>query len=179
MNNFALLMLSLSVPQYAFANNFDYHTFEVRAATGTETVGGEVYLPLSQNSHVVTRFDSHLERDWDAAVGLGFNGPVNRRMDIYGQILGHHVKYTEAVALEELEDSVVYAEVNFGGRFWLSDRIEISGHYGRLMNDDDEKSAFIIGTRFHSTPKFSVGVDWKNYQVYDHQLALSVRFSYR
>ncbi|WP_117235047.1 hypothetical protein [Vibrio maerlii] len=165
----------------ALANNFNYNTFELRAASGTNTFGGEVYLPITNNSHIITRLDSHLNNDWDAAAGVGFNGPVSPFLDLYGQLLAHHVNPEDLENPPEGydEESDVYGEINLGGRLWLTPQVEVVGHYARLVDDEDNRSAYTVGARFHSTQQLSFGLDWKHYQVYEHQIAFAVRFAYR
>ena len=53
------------------------------------------------------------------AGGIGFNGPINQFMDVYGQMLLHHVNYTK----EEGDDSEFIYELNVGGRVWLTNQL--------------------------------------------------------
>lgn len=166
----SLISLCLAIPHTAMANNFNYNFFEVRTAISPESFGGEFSTNFTNNSHFVLRADSRFENDWDIAGGIGFNGPVNQFIDIYGQMLLHHVNYTK----EENNDSELIYELNVGGRVWLTNQLEAHLKVGRA----DESSVFIGGLRFHSTEQLSLSAEARNAGIWGPQIAMGVRFNY-
>ncbi|USD44038.1 hypothetical protein J4N42_18010 [Vibrio sp. SCSIO 43135] len=165
-----LLGLSALLPLSAQANNFNYNYFEVRTAFDPEIIGAEFSTFLTENSHIVGRIDSELDGDWDAAAGVGFNGPVGQFADVYGQLLVHHINYTDKSA----SDSDIEAEFNIGGRLWLAEQLELTARLGKL----GDRSVFHAGARFHSTQQLSLSLESRNNGIHGPQMALSVRFQY-
>ncbi len=90
-----LVGLSCVLSFSAQANNFNYNFFEVRTAISPESSGAEFSTYLTDNTHLVARYDSRFDGDWDAAGGIGFNGPINQFADVYGQMLVHHIRPTD------------------------------------------------------------------------------------
>lgn len=165
-----LAALASSLPLSAQANNFDYNFFEVRMGMSPETAGVEASTLLTENLHLVGRIDSKLDHDWDAAAGIGFNGPINQFADVYGQLLVHNIQESE----EDGDDNNTQAEINIGVRLWLSDQLEATGRIGK----NDERSVFHAGVRFHSTNQLSLSAEARNNGVYGPQAVMSVRFQY-
>ncbi|MGY3571447.1 hypothetical protein [Vibrio paucivorans] len=165
-----LFSLSLLLPLSAQANNFNYNYFEVRTSFSPEVVGAEFSTFLTENSHVVARVDSQFDSDWDAAVGVGFNGPVGQFADVYGQFLVHHINYTERGS----NDTDIEAEFNIGGRLWLAEQLELTARLGKL----GDSSVFHAGARFHSTQQLSLSAEARNNGIHGPQITMSVRFQY-
>ncbi len=162
------------LPLSSYANHFNYNATEFRMGTSPGTFGTEFTSYFTENSHFVVRADSEFGGDWDIATGFGFNGPAGPLADIYGQMLVHNVK--------ESSDDVVgekwRTEVNIGTRIWFMKDVEIHARLGKLMEDDDSRTVYNLGARFHSTQQLSVGADFKNNGVYKQQLVMSVRFGF-
>lgn len=154
----------------AQANNFSYNYFEVRTAIGPEMTGAEFSTLFTDNSHFIVRVDSQFDSDFDLAGGIGFNGPVNQFVDVYGQLLIHQVKLTEEAGGE----SNTQAEVNIGMRAWLTNQVEATMRLGR----NDDSSVFHGGIRFHSTEQLSLSAETRNNGLYGPQVTMSVRFQY-
>ncbi|WP_428775657.1 hypothetical protein [Vibrio sp.] len=163
----AMLTVGSSV---AHANNFNYNFFEFRTAISPQTFGGEYSANFTENSHFVVRMDSRFESDYDTAVGVGFNGPMNQFGDIYGQVLLHHMNVRNDTGTE----SDTRAELNVGFRLWLTQQVELTGRVGKL----DERSVFHAGVRFHSTQQLSLSAETRNNGIYGPQITMSVRFQY-
>jgi hypothetical protein len=108
-----------------------------------------------------------MENDWDAAGGIGFNGPVNDFVDIYGTLLFHHIKY-------ESRHTSTGMEANIGSRIWFGDKLEAYGSFGRLK----KHSVLKAGVRFHSSDQLSVNMGIKNNGIWGPQTELGVRFEY-
>lgn len=154
----------------AQANNFNYNYFEVRTAIGPEMSGVEFSTLFTDNSHFIVRLDSQFDSDYDIAGGIGFNGPVNQFVDVYGQLLLHRVKLTD----EAGGDENTQAEFNIGFRAWLTNQVEATGRIGR----NDDSSVFHAGVRFHSTEQLSLSAETRNNGLYGPQITMSVRFTY-
>ncbi|WP_086775707.1 hypothetical protein [Vibrio coralliirubri] len=169
-NKTVLLGLAALCSFSASANNFNYNTFELRMGTSPSTFGGEVTTMFTQNSHFVARIDSEFESDWDAAVGMGFNGPINQFADVTGQMLLHNI--------ERNDDNHIKTEINIGLRAWLMANVEVNARLGQLIDNDDTRSIVGIGARFHSTEQLSVGLDMRNNGTYGHQILMSARFGF-
>ncbi|PMH41395.1 hypothetical protein BCU68_15660 [Vibrio sp. 10N.286.49.B3] len=167
----ALLGILACLPLTSFANNFNYNKVEVRMGTSPGTFGGEVTTYMTENSHLVGRIDSGLSGDWDAAVGIGFNGPINQFGDIFGQMLIHNIN-------SDNDKNKFKTEINIGSRFWLMQGIEFHARLGQLIYDDKTNSTYGIGLRFHSTEQLSVGSEFINNGTYGTQLLMSARFHY-
>ncbi|WP_194437192.1 hypothetical protein [Vibrio fluminensis] len=163
------LATSLLAPA-ALANNFNYNYLEFRTAVSPRFSGGEFSLMVGENIHVLARADSQFEGDADIAGGIGFNGPVNQFIDVFGQALVHSISYTD----EENKDRETLPEFNIGLRMWLTDQLEASTRFGQL----DESSVFYAGVRFHSTSQLSLSAETRNYGIHGPQLTMSVRFQY-
>ncbi|WP_162048120.1 hypothetical protein [Vibrio taketomensis] len=161
------LASSLLAPS-AFANNFSYNFLEFRTAVDPRISGAEFSVLAMENVHLIARVDSQFESDADAAVGVGFNGPINQFADVYGQALLHYIDYPNN------SDSETLPEFNIGIRMWLADRFEVTGRVGRL----DESSVFHAGVRFHSTQQLSLSAETRNNGIYGPQIAMSVRFQF-
>ncbi|MFA0410200.1 hypothetical protein AB4505_18715, partial [Vibrio splendidus] len=114
--------------------------------------------------------DSEFESDWDAAVGMGFNGPINQFADVTGQMLLHNI--------ERNDDNHIKTEINIGLRAWLMANVEVNARLGQLIDNDDSRSVVGIGARFHSTDQLSVGLDMRNNGTYGHQILMSARFGF-
>lgn len=167
----ALCGLSLSflaLPSYA--NNFNYSFFEMRTAISPETLGAEFNTYFTENSHLVLRADSRFKGDWDLAGGIGFNGPINQFVDIYGQMLLHGLRSTN----QEGNKDDYLLEMNVGTRVWLTQQLE--GHL-RLGRNEDH-SVFIAGFRFHSTQQMAVGAEMRNAGIWGPQISMNVRFHF-
>ncbi|WP_100753897.1 hypothetical protein [Vibrio salilacus] len=160
----------LGISGSAQANNFNYNYFEVRTAVGPEMAGVEFSTFFTENSHFVVRADTRFDKDYDLAAGIGFNGPVNQFADVYGQFLIHQVKFTEDTGGE----SESQAEVNIGGRIWITEQVELTGRIGR----NDDSSVVHAGVRFHSTQQLSLSAETRNNGLYGPQITMSVRFQY-
>jgi hypothetical protein len=166
----SLIGFAFAAPNTAMANNFSYNFLEVRTAISPESFGGEFSTHFTDNSHFILRADTRFDEDWDMAGGIGFNGPINQFMDIYGQMLLHHVNYTK----EEGDDSEFIYELNIGGRVWLTNQLEVHAKIGRA----DESGVFIGGVRFHSTDQLSLSAEARNAGIWGPQIAMGVRFNY-
>lgn len=162
------------LPLSAYANNFNYNALEIRMGTSPGTFGSEFTTYFTDNTHFIVRADSEFNGDWDMAGGMGFNGPVGQFADIYGQMLVHNVKESSGDKVGEEWRT----EVNIGTRIWLMQNVEINARLGQLMDNDDSRTVYSIGARFHSTQQLSVGADFKNYGIYGQQIAMSVRFGF-
>jgi hypothetical protein len=138
--------------------------------TSPSTFGGEVTTMFTQNSHIVARIDSGFESDWDAAVGMGFNGPISQFADVTGQMLLHNI--------ERNDDNHIKTEVNIGLGAWLMANVEVNARFGQLIDNDDTHSIVGVGARFHSTDQLSVGLDMRNNGTYGHQILMSARFGF-
>ncbi|WP_333912450.1 hypothetical protein [Vibrio coralliirubri] len=169
-NKTVLLGLAALCSFSSSANNFNYNTFELRMGTSPSTFGGEVTTMFTQNSHFVARIDSEFESDWDAAVGMGFNGPISQFADVTGQMLLHNI--------ERNDDNHIKTEINLGLRAWLMANVEVNARLGQLIDNDDTRSIVGIGARFHSTDQLSVGLDMRNNGTYGHQILMSARFGF-
>lgn len=124
-NKTVLLGLAALCSFSASANNFNYNTFELRMGTSPSTFGGEVTTMFTQNSHFVARIDSEFESDWDAAVGMGFHGPISQFADVTGQMLLHNI--------ERNDDNHIKTEVNIGLRAWILANVEVNARLGQLI----------------------------------------------
>ncbi|MGD8170494.1 hypothetical protein ACQEXU_02450 [Vibrio sp. TRT 21S02] len=164
------LLAACTMAGHAQANNFNYNYFEVRTAVNPQMSGVEGSMFLTENSHVVARFDTQFDKDYDLAAGIGFNGPINQFADVYGQLLIHNVKYTK----ESGGGSDTQAEFNIGLRVWIAEQIEATGRIGR----NDDASVFHAGVRFHSTDQLSLSAETRNNGLYGPQATMSVRFQY-
>ncbi|MGF1744357.1 hypothetical protein [Vibrio minamisatsumaniensis] len=169
-NKTALLGLAALCSFSASANNFNYNTFEMRMGASPTTFGGEFTTLFTQNAHFIGRIDSGFEDDWDAAGGVGFNGPIGQFADMYGQMLLHNI--------ERNDENKIKTEVNIGVRAWVIANIEVNARLGQLIDNDDTKSIVGCGARFHSTEQLSVGVDLRNNGTYGHQILMSARFGF-
>jgi hypothetical protein len=138
--------------------------------TSPSTFGGEVTTMFTQNSHFVARIDSEFESDWDAAVGMGFHGPISQFADVTGQMLLHNI--------ERNDDNHIKTEVNIGLRAWILANVELNARLGQLIDNDDTRSIVGVGARFHSTDQLSVGLDMRNNGTYGHQILMSARFGF-
>lgn len=165
-----LVGLSCVLSFSAQANNFNYNFFEVRTAISPESSGAEFSTYLTDNTHLVARYDSRFDGDWDAAGGIGFNGPISQFADVYGQVLIHHIRPTD----EQGGKSETQLEFNIGSRIWLSSQIEANIKLGK----NDEHSVFCAGLLFHSTEQLSLGAETKNNGVYGSQIVMNVRFQF-
>ncbi|MGP8306755.1 hypothetical protein [Vibrio sp. YIC-376] len=163
--------LCAMLPLSSYANNFNYNSVEIRMGTSPGTFGGEFTTYFTDNSHFIGRADSEFSGDWDAAGGIGFNGPAGQFADIYGQMLVHNVK--ENGSGEEWR-----TEVNIGTRIWFMQNVELHARLGQLMGSDDSHTIYNLGARFHSTPQLSLGADLKNNGIYGQQLVMSARFGF-
>ncbi|MCK6263614.1 hypothetical protein KP803_10055 [Vibrio sp. ZSDE26] len=169
-SKFSLIALTLLLSPFAQANNFSYNYFEVRGGFGPQTIGGEFSMLLMENAHFVGRVDTSFENDWDAAAGVGFNGPIGSFADIYGQILIHHVNFVDSSS----SDSAFQPEFNIGGRVWMTNQIELTGRIGLHK----ERSVFHAGLNFHSTEALSLFAGARNDGVYGPQFSIAARFNY-
>ncbi|MCG3723153.1 hypothetical protein EXA23_02340 [Vibrio cincinnatiensis] len=167
---FGTLLLATLLPTTASANNFNYNFFEVRTALSPESMGAEFNTYFTENSHLIARIDSRFEGDWDAAGGIGFNGPVNPFADIYGQMLIHSVRGSD----DEGNKNDVMMELNIGTRVWLTNQIE--GHLRVGRNEDH--SIFIGGLRFHSTQQMTISAEARNAGLWGPQISMGVRFQF-
>jgi hypothetical protein len=138
--------------------------------TSPSTFGGEVTTMFTQNSHIIARIDSEFESDWDAAVGMGFNGPINQFADVTGQMLLHNI--------ERNDNNDIKTEINIGIKAWLMASVEVNARLGQLIDNDDTRSIVGVGARFHSTDQLSVGLDMRNNGTYGHQILMSARFGF-
>ncbi|KEY91247.1 hypothetical protein CF67_03028 [Candidatus Photodesmus blepharus] len=120
---------------------------------------------LTENSHIVSRVDTCFNSEWDVAVGIGFNGPVDQLVDVYGQFLIH---YLNSIG------RTIQTEINIGGRMWITEKIEVTGRIGR----NDDRSVFHSGIRFHSTQQLSISAEVRNNGLYGPQATMSVRFHF-
>ncbi|EKO3556427.1 hypothetical protein P0F15_000879 [Vibrio metschnikovii] len=165
-----LLLLATLTSHAAFANNFNYNFFEIRTALNPESFGGEFNTYFTENSHLIGRVDSRFEGDWDAAVGMGFNGPINPFADIYGQMLVHSTRGSR----EEGNKNDMMIELNVGTRVWLTENLE--GHLRIGRNEDN--SIFIAGIRFHSTQQMALTAEVRNAGIWGPQIGMGVRFHF-
>ncbi|MBW3698077.1 hypothetical protein EK599_20560 [Vibrio sp. T187] len=170
-NNRLLIGLAALFSVSAQANNFNYNALEIRMGSSPSTFGGEFTTYFTENTHFIGRFDSGFSGDWDAAGGIGFNGPAGQFADIYGQMLLHNIKY-------ESGDDDFRTEINLGARAWLMEGIEVNIRVGQIMDNDKTNSIFGVGGRFHSTEQLSLGVDIRNNGTYGHQVLMSARFGF-
>lgn len=159
---------------YSYADNFSYSAFEVRVGSSPSTFGFETTTNFIENTHLVLRGDSQFSGDWDVATGIGFNGPMNQFMDVYGQMLVHNINDEGT----QVSNNRFETEINIGTRFWIVDQIELNARLGRLIGNDDTNSIFGVGVRFHSTSTLSLGADMRNNGVYGYQLLMSARFNF-
>ncbi len=166
----SVIGLTCTLPNTVSANNFNYNYFEVRTAMSPESFGGEFSSNLTDNSHFIVRGDSRFEGDWDIAGGIGFNGPINQFIDIYGQLMLHNIRLSE----DEGSDNDTKYEINVGTRLWLTNQIEGHVKIGRV----EENSVFIAGIRFHSTDQLSLSAEARNAGIWGPQIAMGVRFNY-
>ncbi|UXA00223.1 hypothetical protein [Vibrio splendidus] len=169
-NKTVLLGLAALCSFSASANNFNYNTFELRMGTSPSTFGGEVTTLFTQNAHLIGRFDSGFENDWDAAAGVGFNGPISQFADMYGQMLLHNI--------ERNDENNIKTEVNIGIKAWIIANVEVNARFGQLIDNDGSNSIVGFGARFHSTDQLSVGIDMRNNGTYGHQILMSARFGF-
>ena len=170
LSRWALLFCSIFASSSALANNFNYNFFELRTALSPESFGGEFNTYFTENSHLVGRVDSRFEGDWDAAAGIGFNGPLNPFADIYGQMLVHSVRSSRSEGNKN--DTLV--ELNIGTRVWLTENME--GHLRIGRNED--RSVFIAGVRFHSTQQMALTAELRNAGIWSPQIGMGVRFHF-
>ncbi|MGC9402883.1 hypothetical protein [Vibrio genomosp. F10] len=170
LSKISLVALTFVLSPFVQANNFSYNYFEFRSGFGPQTIGGEVSMMLMENAHFVGRVDSRFDNDWDAAVGVGFNGPIGAFADIYGQILLHHVNFVDSSS----SSSEFQPEFNLGGRVWLANQIEVLGRIGL----HDERSVFHAGVNFHSTEALVLFAGARNDGVYGPQFSIAARFNY-
>ncbi|MDF2154495.1 hypothetical protein [Vibrio sp. CAU 1672] len=170
----ATLGMCALLPLSAHANNFNYNMLEFRMGTSPGTFGTEFTTYFTENTHLIGRFDSEFSGDWDAAGGIGFNGPAGQFADIYGQMLVHNIKDSGGDKIGDEWKS----EVNIGTRIWFMQNVELHGRIGQIFSDDTSNTIFNVGGRFHSTQQLSLGVEFKNNGVYKHQLVMSARFAY-
>ncbi|MCE0496028.1 hypothetical protein [Vibrio salinus] len=159
------ILLLLSSPVYA--NNFSYNYFEFRMGSSPQSLGAEYSLALTDNFHAVAHLDSQFDHDGDLAAGIGFNGPVNDFIDIYGQALAHYVDYPK----NRNEGSEALLELNVGLKLWIAENLETEVRVGTI----DDHSIFNAGVRFHSTDQLSVGAGFVNNGIWGPQLELNVR----
>lgn len=158
------------MPLTANANNFSYNYFEVATSVSPDSTGVEFSNQITDNAHVVARYTTLFDDDYDLAGGIGFNGPLSQFADIFGQFLVHQIKYTQ----EAGGQNEVQAEMNVGIRMWLADQLEASARAGR----NDDRSVFYAGVRFHSTEQLSLGLETRNNGLYGPQITMSVRFQF-
>ncbi|MDC0609448.1 hypothetical protein OAP63_01825 [Vibrio sp.] len=151
----------------AYANNFDYNYFEFRVGSSPQSMGAEYSVSLTDNFHALARLDSQFEHDGDAAGGIGFNGPLNDFVDIYGQALGHYVDYPN----DENKSSETLLELNVGLRLWIAEKLETEIKVGTI----DDHSIFNAGIRFHSTDQLSLGAGFVNNGIWGPQIEMNVR----
>ncbi|WP_295890993.1 hypothetical protein [uncultured Vibrio sp.] len=166
----SLIALACALSPTVYANNFSYNYLEVRGGFGPQTIGAEYSMLLMDNAHLVGRIDSSFENDWDAAVGVGFNGPIGSFADIYGQILLHHVNFQDSSS----KDSAFQPEFNVGGRLWMTNQIELTGRVGIHK----ESSVFHAGVNFHSTEALTLFAGARNDGVYGPQFSIAARFNF-
>lgn len=166
----ALIGMSSCLPFASNANNFSYNYFEITAAASPQTMGGEFSALIVENAHFIGKVSSQFDHDYDVAAGVGFNGPINQFVDVYGQFLLHNTKYTQDKGAERKTQP----EFNIGMRVWLANQIEVTGRLGML----DESSVVHAGARFHSTEQLSLSAEVRNNGTYGSQMTMSVRFQY-
>ncbi|RJX75471.1 hypothetical protein DZ860_01980 [Vibrio sinensis] len=164
------LLATVGITTPAFANNFNYNYIEFRTAMDPQISGVEFSTLMTENTHLIARADSRFEKDYDLAAGIGFNGPVNQFIDVFGELLAHHIKYPEI----DGGHTETQAEVNIGLRVWLADQLEFTTRGGK----NGDRSVFNAGFRFHSTQQLSLSAETRNSGLYGPQIALSVRFQY-
>jgi hypothetical protein len=162
-----LIPLCLLISSSAYANNFSYNYFEFRVGSSPQSLGGEYSLSITDNFHAVAHLDSQLDNDGDLAAGVGFNGPLNSFIDIYGQAVGHFIEYPE----DEDKSSESLLELNLGLKMWLSENLESEIKAGTIH----DHSIFDIGVRFHSTDQMSVGAGFVNNGIWGPQFEINVR----
>jgi len=166
----SIIGLASALPNAASANNFSYNFLEVRTAISPESFGGEFSSNFTENSHFIVRADTRFDHDWDVAGGIGFNGPINQFIDVYGQLMLHNIRMPK----DEGGDSDTIYEINVGTRVWLTNQLEGHVKVGRA----DESGVFIGGIRFHSTEQLSLSAEARNAGVWGPQITMGVRFNY-
>ncbi len=170
-----LINLVASLPLVAHANNFNYNLLEMRLGGNPNTFGAEYNVGFTENTHLIVRADSELSGDWDIAAGAGFNGPVNQFADMFGQLILHNIKENSSQTFGRLYQM----EFNVGTRVWITNTIEATGRIGKqFINDDDSRTVFGMGVRFHSTEELSVGMELRKNITYGHQMLMTVRFHF-
>jgi len=155
------------MPLSVYANNFNYNYFEFKVGSDPESLGGEYSLSLTDNFHAIAHLNSQFDHDGDLAAGIGFNGPVNDFIDIYGQALGHYVDYPKY----DDESSEMLLELSVGLRLWIADKLEAEFRGGTI----DDHSIFHAGVRFHSTDQLSLGAGFVNDGLWGPQFELNAR----
>ncbi len=158
LNKKVIAGLLCCLPAAANANNFSYNFFEVFTAMNPSMTGVELATQVGENVHLVGRLSSQFESDFGVAGGIGFNGPINQFMDVYGQLLIHHNNFPK----EDNVSSVTQAEMNIGLRVWLMNQLEATARLGK----NDESSVFHAGVRFHSTDQLSLSAEARNNGFY-------------
>lgn len=161
------LPIFLLLSSSAYANNFSYNYFEFRVGASPSSLGGEYSLSLTDNFHAIVHLDSQFDHDSNLGAGIGFNGPVNDFIDIYGQAVGHYVDYPD----KTLDDSEALLELNVGIKLWIAEKLETEVRVGTI----DEHSIFNAGVRFHASDQLSVGAGFVNNGIWGPQLELNVR----
>ncbi len=164
----AALVGAIAFSGIASANNFNYNFAEVRIGTGPQSFGGEFSTLITQNAHIVARASTQMDNDSDLAAGVGFNGPMNQFFDLTGEILMHYINYPN----DTNKDHSLEAEVNIGGRLWLTNQLEANIKGGFI----DDHSIFAAGARFHSTEQLSLSLETYNNGIYGPQISMTVRF---
>lgn len=157
-----------------YANNFSYNAVDINLGMGPTTFGGGFSTQFMDSAHFVFKADSKFHGDYDIAAGLGFNGPVGQFFDLSGQMLIHNIKTDSGKFIGE----DVLPEINFGGRLWFFDGIELHGKLGQLLDGDDSSAIWEVGGRFHSTQQLVLGASLLDNGVYGNQLRVQARFQY-
>ncbi len=162
-----LLPIVLFLSSSVHANNFSYDYFEFRVGGSPASLGAEYSFSLTDNFHAIAHLDSQFEYDGNLGAGIGFNGPINDFIDIYGQAVGHYVDYPD----KTFDDSEALLELNMGIRLWIAENIETEVRVGTI----DEHSIFDVGVRFHASEQLSVGAGFVNNGIWGPQVELNVR----
>ncbi|UJF20004.1 hypothetical protein L0B53_11210 [Vibrio sp. SS-MA-C1-2] len=152
-------------------SNFNYDYVDARIGASPLTYGAEISKSIHPNAHVVARFDSKFDNDWDFAAGAGFHAPVTNWADITGELLARGLKTRMSD-----HDDAYGIEINLGYRQWLGAQIEVGGKIGHLSADDVEETTGSIFGRFHTSELFSLGAEFRINEAYNEQLMFTARF---
>lgn len=153
-------------------SNFSYDYVEARIGASPMTFGAAISKSVHSNAHVIGRFDSEFEGDFDSAAGFGFHAPINNWADLTGEMLFRIVDDGDS-------DTDSGMELNLGVRQWLGPQLEVGGKAGYVSIDDDDSWTGSAYARFHSTELFSLGFEARiNEPYYDDQFMFSARFKY-